>query len=125
MKTIIAGSRQGFTEARVRLHLDRFTHHRITEVVCGGARGVDTFGERWALGRNLHVKYFFPDWSAYGFAAGFRRNREMADYADALIAFHANDSSGTGNMIREALKRGLAVTVVDEWGNVAFTEARR
>ena len=40
------------------------------------------------------------DWDYYGKAAGFIRNIEMADNADALIAFWDNKSKGTGHMIK-------------------------
>lgn len=114
MKTIIAGTRRAFTRTQVDSFLNRFQGHPITEVVCGGAIGPDTFGGEWAHRRKTPIKYFFPDWAAYGIGAGFKRNRQMAAYGEALIAFWDGESSGTRNMITEAQRRGLIVTVVDQ-----------
>lgn len=83
----------------------------ITEIVTGGASGVDAMGKRWALGLEVPHTEFKADWTAYGNAAGPIRNRQMADYADALIAIWDGKSRGTKNMIEEATKRGLRVYV--------------
>lgn len=51
----------------------------------------------------------FCFWGEYGKVAGPIRNREMAEYAEALIAVCKNHSAGTTNMINEAKSRGLVV----------------
>ena len=103
MKAIIAGSRS--------ISLIRFVEQAvlasgfdITEVVSGGARGVDLLGERWAGLYDKPVKRFRADWSKYGKSAGFRRNNEMAAYADALIAVWDGESHGTKHMIEAMVK---------------------
>lgn len=112
MKVIIAGSRSiddpGLVAAAVEA--SGFT---ITEVVSGAAKGVDTFGEEWAAVRGVPVKRFPADWKRYGRRAGPVRNREMAEYADALVALPKGESRGTRNMIDEARKRGLQVFVYE------------
>lgn len=111
MKTIIAGSRNSTREAFLQA-LKRCPFVKdITEVVCGGARGADTFGEEWAIKNNVPVRKFLPDWDKHGKFAGILRNRQMADYAEALIAIWDGVSPGTLNMIREATSRGLKVFV--------------
>jgi hypothetical protein len=57
------------------------------------------------------LKIFPAQWSIYGKGAGYIRNREMAQYADALIAFWDGKSKGTKNMIDEAKKQGLIIKV--------------
>ena len=42
---------------------------------------------------------FIPDWDKDGRSAGYKRNAEMAEYADALIAVWDGDSKGTKHMI--------------------------
>lgn len=112
MKTIIAGSR-GCHD--FKLLLDAISESglgdAITEVVSGGALGVDKLGEKFAKMFNIPVKLFLADWKKYDKAAGPIRNREMAKYADALIALHSNNSAGTANMIEEAKKRNLKIFV--------------
>lgn len=82
------------------------------EIVSGTANGADKLGERYAYSKSITVKQFPPDWGKYGTAAGPIRNRQMASYADALIAFHTG-GKGTTNMIQTARELGLAVRVVN------------
>lgn len=109
MKTIIAGSRKGIEYKDV---LEAVAHSGIdvTEVVSGGAIGVDTMGEKWANENSIRIRRFLPDWEE-GLAAGIIRNKQMADYAAALIAVWDGESRGTKNMIEEATKRDLRVYV--------------
>jgi len=71
----------------------------IDEVVSGGAYGVDSQGEYWAKDHGVAIRVFKPDWASFGKAAGPKRNRQMAEYADTLLAFWDGVSSGTANMI--------------------------
>jgi len=111
MRTIIAGSR-----AITDPHLVTIAIHRagfsISQVVSGGARGVDRLGERWAKANGIPVKKFPADWKKHGMGAGHVRNREMAHYADALIAIWDGASPGTKSMIDYAKRRGLRVYVL-------------
>lgn len=81
------------------------------EVVCGLAVGADTLGKDWAKANDIHLVTFPAEWDKYGKAAGAIRNVEMADYADALVAFWDGKSKGTKHMIQTALVKGLAVHV--------------
>jgi len=109
MKTIIAGSR-GIDDPECVLEAIEKSGIEITEVVSGGARGVDRMGESYAEASNIPVKQFIPDWSK-GRWAGLARNRDMAKYADAAIIIWDGKSRGTKNMIEEAKKNGLTVYV--------------
>lgn len=110
MKVIVAGSRSvtSYEAVAAAIVSSKFT---ITELVSGGARGVDRLGERWAVEHNVPIKQFLPDWSR-GKSAGMVRNREMANYAEALVAVWDGSSRGTANMIVEAKRRGLPVAEV-------------
>lgn len=110
MKVIIAGSRD-ITDYNILLEAVREARFSITEVVCGKARGVDTLGENLALRNDLKIKYFIPDWDGIGRSAGHVRNRQMGDYADALIAIWDGKSKGTKGMIDYAKKKGLKVYI--------------
>ena len=108
MKAIIAGGRDYVaTDATWRFLDDVHRFHPITEVVSGGARGADAAGERWAEMRGIPVRRFPADWDASGRAAGPLRNEAMAEYADALIAFHGG--RGTADMVRRAERRKLLI----------------
>lgn len=75
---------------------------KATEIVHGGAKGVDSAAARWAGLVGRPSRCFMADWNTYGKAAGPLRNREMAKYGDALLAFWDGRSPGTRNMIDEA-----------------------
>jgi predicted Rossmann fold nucleotide-binding protein DprA/Smf involved in DNA uptake len=108
VKTIIAGSRN-IVEYQALLDAIVASGFEITEVVSGGARGVDSLGERYAKEKGISLKIFPADWESHGRKAGIMRNTEMAHYADALIAVWDGLSPGTLNMINQAQSRGLKV----------------
>lgn len=110
MKTIIAGSRT-ITDFATLTAAIRESGFEITEVVSGGARGADALGEKWADLIGVPVRRFPADWDTYGRSAGMIRNREMAEYGEALIALWDGKSKGTAHMIRLARKVGLQVFV--------------
>lgn len=112
MKLIIAGGRD-FTHFKGALkRFDHFFGKGVQEIVSGGARGADKVGEYIAYERNILVTKFPADWDTHGKSAGYIRNSEMADYADALLAFWDGKSKGTKHMIDLATKSGLEVHVV-------------
>lgn len=110
MKTIIAGGRDITEWFHLQEAIEAYWNE-ITEVVSGGATGVDALGERFARECGIPIVQFKADWKRYGKMAGPMRNREMAEYAEALLAIWDGESRGTANMIEEATKRGLFVQV--------------
>lgn len=113
MKTIIAGTR-GITNVLdfgLIISEASMKNINITEVVSGCARGVDKMGEVWADSHHIPIKRFPADWEKYGKPAGIIRNREMVDYADALIAIWDGKSPGTQHVIDYARRKGLLVHV--------------
>lgn len=111
MKTIIAGSRNFISTVEALVIFDRIVPPETVEVVSGGARGVDRLGEEWARKEDLPIKQFIPDWDGIGKSAGYRRNVDMAEYADALVAIWDGQSRGTKHMIDIAKRKGLSVYV--------------
>lgn len=112
MKVIVAGSRT-ISDLTLVAEAIRESGFEITEVVSGGAMGVDRAGERWAKNAQIPVRQFIPDWKREGKRAGFIRNRQMAEYADALVAVWDGKSRGTEHMIREAKRRVLKIYVAE------------
>lgn len=112
MKTVIAGSR-GINSYRLlkKAINESGIKDNITEVISGGARGVDRMGFLWAEEFHIPVAIFLPDWKRYGNRAGILRNIEMIDYADALIALWDGESKGTRHSIDYAIKRDIYVWV--------------
>lgn len=110
---IIAGSRDFADYALLRQKCDIcFTHRKPTAIISGTARGVDRMGEQYAKERGVPVKQFPANWEKYGKSAGYRRNEEMAQCADALIAVWDGQSKGTKHMIDTAKKMGIPMRII-------------
>jgi len=111
MKVIIAGSRDIEDLKAVMDAVKASGFPAFTEVVSGCAAGVDRVGEYYAQLYSIPVKQFPADWKRHKRGAGPIRNKQMAEYADALIAVWDGKSKGTKNMIDQATKKGLKVYV--------------
>jgi len=116
-KVIIAGSR-GFSNYRLLheqcnkyLREKRKTHNII--IVSGHARGADLLGEKYCEDEGFTLEIYPADWKKFGKRAGFRRNEQMAEVADALIAFWDGKSHGTKHMIDIMNEKNLQVKVVE------------
>ena len=116
-KVVIAGSR-GFSNYKLLketcdkyLREKKKTHNIV--IISGHARGADSLGEKYASDEDLDLEIYPADWKKYGKSAGFMRNEQMADIADAVIAFWNGESHGTKHMIDTAEEKGLNVKVVN------------
>ncbi len=108
MKLIIAGGRDYIRRPDDALKLDLLhTEITITEVVSGCAKGADTYGEEWASSLDIPIKKFLANWYKYGKQAGFVRNAEMAQYADAVVLFPGG--KGTEHMYNMAKSHELKI----------------
>lgn len=107
-RLIIAGSRSITDYEKVKIILDQYLIKiQIIEIIHGGARGVDTLAEQYAKNNNIPTQVFLPNYQGKNDrSAPLRRNIEMANYGDILIAFHDGISKGTIHMINEMLKLG-------------------
>ena len=88
MKLIIAGSRT-FTDYQHLAQELAPDRHRITQVITGGARGADQLGYRWAWKHQVKHQLFRAEWERFGKSAGVRRNHQMAQAGDVLVAFQS------------------------------------
>lgn len=129
MKIIIAGGRN-ITDPKYvwDAMIKSNAKAKVTEVVSGGARGVDSIAIAWAKRHNIPYKIFKAKWDDldapgavvdvhptfdgfYNKIAGIQRNHEMGDYAEALVAIWDGKSSGTRDMIEYMKKLGKKVYV--------------
>lgn len=112
-KVIIAGTRSFDDYDLLRTKMDHLLSRRHeVEIVSGAARGADQLGERYAAERGFALKQFPADWHTYGKSAGYRRNAEMAEYADAVVVFWDGKSRGSKHMVDLARAKGLEVRVI-------------
>ncbi len=111
MKVIVAGGRNfkkyQVVEDAIKDAISKGL--QITQVVSGGARGVDTMGETWAVKNGVDIKRFPAEWDKYGVSAGPIRNAKMAEYGEALILIWDGVSSGSKNMLLQAKNRNLKI----------------
>jgi hypothetical protein len=118
MKLIIAGSRSitnyNLVRQAIISHGIWAKYGRDIEVVCGMAKGVDMLGYKFAENNSLVVHEFPANWDLYGRSAGHRRNREMGDFADELLALWDGESKGTKGMIEymQSLDKPVYVEIV-------------
>ena len=112
-KVIIAGGRDFSDYEFLKLTMDHLLSNITSEIgiVCGMAKGADLLGKRYANEKGYKVFCVPADWSSFGKSAGFVRNEEMAQNADALVAFWDGKSRGTQHMIQTAQKHKLSVRV--------------
>lgn len=121
-RVIIAGSRtMPFSDYPKIEDAVNKSGYTITEVGCGMAAGADQLGGKWALSRGIPIRKFPADWEHLGRTAGFIRNAQMAEWADAAIIFMYGDSSGSKDMERKmrALRKPT-FTVIDGEIDYAF-----
>lgn len=113
-RVIIAGGRYFSDYELLKEKCDEFLQGKIDEeivIISGHASGADSLGERYAQERGYKIETYPADWKKYGRAAGPVRNEQMANIANALIAFWDGKSKGTKSMISLAKKKGLQVFV--------------
>ena len=117
MKLAIIGSR---TFNDFPLLLDYLTSYffnslprvfRFDTVISGGAAGADRLGERFADDYEIEKQIFKPEWDKYGKSAGFKRNQQIVDACDIVLAFWNGESKGTQDTIEKA-KRAKKPTFI-------------
>ena|SRR2546428_4423974 len=111
MKLIIAGSRT-FTDYQLLSQVLSSHKHLVSEVLHGGARGADHLGFRWAVRHHVRSRCFAADWERFGKSAGVRRNAQLAQAGDMLLAFWDGRSPGTRHIIGCMQQLGKPVVVI-------------
>lgn len=103
MKLIVAGGRDFVDTNRMIEELQKLVNSgnipECPELVCGMARGADMLAySLWANNR-MPIHNFPANWNKHGKSAGYKRNQEMGEFADAAVCFWDGKSKGTKHMI--------------------------
>ena len=106
MKVAVIGSRNLRVDG-----LGKYLPEGVTEIVSGGARGVDTSAREYALAKGIKLTEFLPEYDKYGRGAPLRRNITIIEYADLVLAFWDGSYHGTKYVIDNCKKRGVPVKV--------------
>ena len=107
MKVAVIGSR-GITIKDLEQYLPPDT----TEIVSGGAKGVDTCAREYAISHGIKLTEFKPDYARYGRgAAPLKRNITIIEHADLVLAFWDGSPHGTKNVIEKCKEMEVEVKV--------------
>lgn len=107
MKVAIVGSRDLFVN-----DLEKYLPEDVTEIVSGGARGIDSCARNYALNNGIKLTEFLPKYSKYGKAAPIKRNLQIIAYADMVIAFWDGKSKGTRFVIENCKKLNKPIKIM-------------
>ncbi len=106
MKAAVIGSRNLSVK-----NLEKYLPENVTEIVSGGARGIDADAKKYALENNIPIKEFLPEYDKYGRSAPLKRNIQIIEYADIVFAFWDGTSRGTKFVIDNCKKMNVEVVV--------------
>lgn len=107
IRVLIAGSR-----SITAFDLSPYVPANCGLIISGGAKGIDTVAEEYACANGIEVKILKPDYERFGRAAPLKRNDEMVELADLVIAIWDGKSRGTKHTIDYAKKIGKEVQVI-------------
>ncbi len=111
MKVAVVGNRQGWNEGFVFAKLAELLSEK-DEIVSGGALGVDTYAQNFARGCGKKITIFYPDLKQPSPDRYYKRNSDIVNYSDKVIAFSKGTKSGTQNTINWAKKKGIEIVVI-------------
>lgn len=106
MKVAIIGSRGLQVNS-----LEKYLPNNISEIVSGGAKGIDSCAANFAKVNHIKLTEFLPEYEKYGRSAPLKRNLKIIDYADTVLAFWDGSSRGTKFVIDNCKKQNKKVKI--------------
>ena len=107
MKVAVIGSRG------IKLdNLGDYLPDDLTEIVSGGAKGVDTTAREYATEHGIKLTEFLPEYSRYKRGAPLKRNIQIAEYADKVLAFWDGKSRGTKYVIDYCTEHNIPIEIM-------------
>lgn len=107
MKVAIIGSRNLTVN-----NIEDYLPEKTTEIISGGAKGIDECAEKFAFANKIHFMKFLPEYNKYGKAAPLKRNLQIIEYSDCVLAFWDGKSRGTQYVINMCKKVDKPVIVI-------------
>lgn len=102
MKIAVIGSRK-----LPEFDLGPYLPAGTTQIISGGAKGVDSIAAAYAQNHGIPLVEYRPDYQRYGRAAPLVRNRQIVDSCDMVLAFWDGVSRGTAYTVRYAKQKGV------------------
>ena len=84
-----------------------------TEIVSGGAKGVDMSAREYAIANGIKLIEFLPDYDKFKRYAPLERNLLIIKYADIVLAFWDGKSRGTKFVIDKCKNLGKNLKVFE------------
>lgn len=106
MRVAVIGSRGLLVD-----NLEKYLPDDTTEIISGGAKGVDSSAREYALRQGLKLTEYLPEYSRYGRAAPLKRNITIIENADLVLAFWDGTSRGTKFVIDSCKKRNIPIKI--------------
>lgn len=94
MKLAIIGSRN-----ITNIDIEQYIPQGVTEIISGGAKGVDALAKQYAMNKNIKYTEFSPNYALFKKGAPLKRNEEIANYSDMALIFWDGTSKGTKHAI--------------------------
>lgn len=107
MKIAVIGSRNAWVD-----DLSPYLPYETTEIVSGGAKGIDAGAKEYAIQHNIPYTEFLPDYHRYRRGAPLRRNLEIIAYSDFVLAFWDGQSKGTKFVIEQCQKQNVPIQII-------------
>lgn len=104
MKVAVIGSRNAGEETYAMIL--RQLPKGCSQIITGGARGVDALAKRAAVELGLKYTCIRPRYQRYGRAAPLVRNIDIVENADCVLAFWDGQSKGTRHALGCCIKFG-------------------
>jgi hypothetical protein len=112
MKIAVVGSRGWEDYARLEWVLDKYP---ASELVSGAAQGADRLAEVYAIKRRIPITIYEPNMTGgYDVREYHKRNQNIVENCDKLVAFWDGKSAGTRGTIERARRAGKLLEVVTE-----------
>ena len=84
----------------------------ISEIVSGGARGVDLKAREYAEEHNIKLTEFLPEYNRYKRGAPIKRNIQICEYSDKVLAIWDGKSRGTKFVIDYCKNNNISIEVI-------------
>lgn len=103
MKVAIIGSRslENFDKNKIIENLPK----NCTEIVSGGAKGIDTLAREIAKSLKIKFTCFLPNYQKFAKSAPIKRNDTILLYSDFVLAIWDIHSKGTMYMIQKCIEQ--------------------
>lgn len=109
MKVAVIGSRGLKVD-----NLGEYLPEGTTEIISGGAKGVDACAREYAIAHNIKLTEFLPEYKKYGRNAPLLRNISIIERADVVLAFWDGKSRGTKFVIERCYDVGKRIYIISE-----------